>query len=159
MTVLEILGVFGQSFGSSKSTVLAITAGGLSQSMAPTLVGLAVGILALWFHQYLNSQMETFDREMTNATVDLRNRLGVNIVRMIGPPMSPSRDRTPSPQTFRDAGTAANDLPIRDPRLDLELWSDRPGIFQLAASIRTTCEVDTVFAGAMDSPVHGFSAG
>jgi biopolymer transport protein ExbB/TolQ len=42
MTVLEIFGVFSQSFGSSKSTVLGITAGGLSQSMAPTLVGLAV---------------------------------------------------------------------------------------------------------------------
>lgn len=158
MTVLEILGVFGQSFGSSKGTVLAITAGGLSQSMAPTLVGLAVGILALWFHQYLNSQMETFDREMMNATVDLRNRLGVHIVRMMGPPMSPSRDRTPSAQTVRDAGTAANDLPIRDPRLGLELWRDRPGIFQLLLPrLESDREADTALAGAMwIAFVYGF---
>jgi signal peptidase I len=102
--------------------------------------------------------METFDREMTNATVDLRNRLGVHIVRMMGPPMSPSQDRTPSAQTVRDAGTAANDLPIRDPRLRLELWGDRPGIFQLLLPrLESDREADTALAGAMwIAFVYGF---
>ena len=118
--------------------------------MAPTLVGLAVGILALWFHRYLNSQMETFDREMTDATVDLRNRLGVHIVRMMGPAMNPSRIRTSSAQTVRDAGTAANDLPIPDPRLGLERWGDRPGIFQLLLPrLESDLEADTALTGAM----------
>ena len=157
LTVLEILNALSYTSG-SKSTALGAIAGGLSESMAPTLVGLAVGILALWFHRYLSSQMETFDREMKDATIDLRNRLGLHFVRMMAAPIHPLHARTPPVQSIPDAGTTTSELPVRGLRLGLELWSDRLGVFQLfLPRLESDLEADTVLTGAMwVSFVYGF---
>ncbi len=148
LTVLGILNAFSYTSG-SKSTALGIIAGGLSDSMAPTLIGLAVGILALWFHRYLNSQMETFDREMKDATIDLRNRLGLHIVRIMGPALA---------EPAREADPAATQIPIPDPQIGLELWSDRLGVFQLIwPRLHSQLDADSVLNGAMwGSFVYGF---
>ncbi len=158
LTVLEILNAFSFSLGTSRSAALGFISGGLSASMAPTLVGLAVGILALWFHRYLNSRMETFDREMRDATVDLRNRLGVHIVRILASTIQTLRVRPALAQAAEDAGPAAIDPPFRNPRLDLELWSERPGVFQLGwPRLESDLEADAALTGAMwVSFVYGF---
>lgn len=117
--------------------------------MAPTLIGLAVGILALWFHRYLNSRMETFDREMKDAAVELRNRLGLHIVRIMGPALM---------QPLNDADPVAIGLPVPDPPLGLELWSDPHGIFQLIwPRLHSQLDADLVLKDAMwVSSVYGF---
>jgi signal peptidase I len=80
-TVLGIMNSF-QSMGASKTTAMAATADRLSQAMTPGLLGLLVAILALWFHRYLNNDLEAFDLEMKNASVDLVNRLVVHLERL-----------------------------------------------------------------------------
>jgi biopolymer transport protein ExbB/biopolymer transport protein TolQ len=89
--VAPLMGLFGtvlgmlnslRSSGTSRSTMVGVIAGCLSEAMVPTLLGLCVALAAFWFHQYLSSQMEVFDIEMENSSVDLVNRLIVQLGRL-----------------------------------------------------------------------------
>lgn len=80
-TVLGIMNSF-QSLGTSKSAALAALTGRLSDAMAPGILGLFVAAMAFWFHQYLSSRAQAFELEMKNASVDLINRLIVNLERL-----------------------------------------------------------------------------
>ena len=74
-TVLGIANSFvGGSFN-PPSIGLAIVADRLSGSMWPTAFGLLVGLTSLWSYRYLTSRLETFDREMEIASLELINQL------------------------------------------------------------------------------------
>jgi biopolymer transport protein ExbB/TolQ len=53
----------------------------LSQSLAPTALSFLVALPAFWCYKYLWSQVETFDLEMENASVQLVNCLMVHLGR------------------------------------------------------------------------------
>jgi hypothetical protein len=54
---------------------MAAVARELSESLWPTALGLAVGLISLWFYQYLAGRLRTFDLDMENASIDLLNQL------------------------------------------------------------------------------------
>ncbi len=57
------------------STHIGSLAGGISEALPLTALGLLVAILTSWLYTYLSSRMETLDLEMQNASLDLINRL------------------------------------------------------------------------------------
>jgi len=79
-SVLGLMNSF-PSTGGSKSTELAEVTGRISDAMVPGILGLFVAVIAFWFHQYLCNQLQEFDEEMQNASVDLLNRLIVHLER------------------------------------------------------------------------------
>jgi biopolymer transport protein ExbB/TolQ len=74
-TVLGILNSF-RGVGTEKSTVLAMIAESLSESLVLTELGLLVALLAFCGHQYFLAQLESLDVEMKNASLKLINELG-----------------------------------------------------------------------------------
>jgi signal peptidase I len=151
LTLFGILNSFG-SYGSSKSTIMAATAGGLSESMAPAGLGLAVGILAVWFYRYLSGQVDSFDLEMKGASVDLMNRLVVHLGR-IGPATGPARSPAAVPVERRRRDVArevSSELPLEGPRLGMAWWDDRHGVYDLLwPRLRSDLDADSVLYGGM----------
>jgi len=62
-----VLGVFGsfRGLGTEESSLMSWMAKPLSESLAPTALGLCVGILAFCFYRYLLARLENFDIERT----------------------------------------------------------------------------------------------
>jgi hypothetical protein len=61
--------------GGEKSACLAATAAALSRAIWPAALGLLSGLISLWFYRYLTVQLESIDREMSNASLGLQNQL------------------------------------------------------------------------------------
>jgi hypothetical protein len=61
--------------GCSKTDYLVATTAALSRSIWPTALGLLIGLISLWFYRYLSGQLESMDREMSNASLGLVNQL------------------------------------------------------------------------------------
>ena len=61
--------------GGEASACLAATTAALSRSIWPTALGLLVGLISLWFYRHLSGQLESIDREMSNASLGLLNQL------------------------------------------------------------------------------------
>jgi hypothetical protein len=83
-SIAPFVGLFGtllgivNSFvgcGGEKWTCLAALVDGLSRSIWPTALGLLVGLISLWSYRYLTGQLESIDREMSNASLGLVNQL------------------------------------------------------------------------------------
>ena len=72
-----VLGVFDVFRGGSteKSTLMRLYARSLSESLAPTALGLFVGVLAFCSYRYLLARLENFDIEMKNGTLQLTDEL------------------------------------------------------------------------------------
>jgi len=72
-----VLGVFGsfRGLGTERSTLLRFYAKSLSESLAPTALGLVVGVLAFCFYRYLVTRLENFDIEMKNGSLQLMDEL------------------------------------------------------------------------------------
>ncbi len=72
-----ILGVYNSFPGvdGSKESIFALMTDRLSQAAVSTAFGLAVALTALCFYKYLLARMETFDREMEAASIQLINSL------------------------------------------------------------------------------------
>jgi signal peptidase I len=71
-----------RSFDTSKSVIMAHTADGISQALAPTVLGILVALLAYCFHRYLNARMQAFDVEINCQTKDLLNHLTIYVHRL-----------------------------------------------------------------------------
>jgi len=71
-TVLGVFDVFG---GGSTEKGMRFYARSLSESLAPTAVGLVVGVLAFCFYRYLLTRLENFDVEMKNGALQLMDDL------------------------------------------------------------------------------------
>jgi biopolymer transport protein ExbB/TolQ len=69
-TVLGIIHAF-QGISTQKSTGLGAVAGGISEALVTTAIGLFVAIPAVWVYNYFTSKIEAFDVEMDNSSSEL----------------------------------------------------------------------------------------
>src|SRR3954454_11951056 len=69
-TVVGIMNAF-KSISTSKSTGLGAVAGGISEALITTSVGLFVAIPAVWMFNYFSNRIEAFDVEMGNSSSEL----------------------------------------------------------------------------------------
>jgi hypothetical protein len=103
-SVAPFVGFFGTVFGivnsfrgvdGSKSWIMAAVTELLSESIWPTALGLLVGLISLWFYKYLSGRLETLDREMDNASLELVNQLSRCRARFA--PVPAADNRSPEP--------------------------------------------------------------
>lgn len=69
-TVIGIMNAF-TSISTSKSTGIGAVAGGISEALITTAVGLGVAIPAVWMYNYFTNRLEAFDVEMGNSSSEL----------------------------------------------------------------------------------------
>ena len=69
-TVVGIINAF-KGIASQKSTGLGAVAGGISEALVTTAVGLFVAVPAVWAFNYFTNQIEAFDVEMGNSSSEL----------------------------------------------------------------------------------------
>lgn len=69
-TVLGIINAF-HGISTAKSTGLAAVAGGISEALVTTAIGLFVAVPAVWMFNYFTSKIEAFDVEMDNSSSEL----------------------------------------------------------------------------------------
>jgi len=69
-TVLGIIDAF-KGISTEKSTGLGAVAGGISEALVTTAVGLFVAIPAVWVYNYFTNRIEAFDVEMGNSSSEL----------------------------------------------------------------------------------------
>lgn len=69
-TVVGILNAF-KGIATAKATGLGAVAGGISEALVTTAIGLAVAVPAVMMFNYLNSRVEAFDVEMDNSSSEL----------------------------------------------------------------------------------------
>ncbi len=69
-TVLGIIHAF-EGISASHTTGLGAVAGGISEALVTTAIGLVVAIPAVWLYNYFTSKLESFDVEMDNSSSEL----------------------------------------------------------------------------------------
>jgi len=69
-TVVGIINAF-QGIAAEKSTGLGAVAGGISEALVATAIGLLVAIPAVWMFNYFANRVEAFDVEMGNSSSEL----------------------------------------------------------------------------------------
>src|SRR6516164_7910656 len=69
-TVVGIINAF-KGISTQKSTGLGAVAGGISEALVTTAVGLFVAIPAVWMFNYFTNKIEAFDVEMGNSSSEL----------------------------------------------------------------------------------------
>jgi len=69
-TVVGIINAF-KGISTEKSTGLGAVAGGISEALVTTAVGLFVAIPAVWMFNYFTGRIESFDVEMGNSSSEL----------------------------------------------------------------------------------------
>jgi biopolymer transport protein ExbB/biopolymer transport protein TolQ len=69
-TVVGIINAF-QGISTEKSTGLGAVAGGISEALVATAIGLFVAIPAVWMYNYFTTRMKGFDVEMSNSSSEL----------------------------------------------------------------------------------------
>src|SRR6266550_3624395 len=69
-TVVGIINAF-KGIENSKSTGLGAVAGGISEALVTTAIGLFVAIPAVWMFNYFTNRIEAFDVEMGNSSSEL----------------------------------------------------------------------------------------
>ncbi len=69
-TVIGIINAF-KGIASEKATGLAAVAGGISEALVTTAVGLIAAIPAVWAYNYFSNRLEQFDVEMGNSSSEL----------------------------------------------------------------------------------------
>ncbi len=69
-TVVGIINAF-KGISTEKSTGLGAVAGGISEALVTTAIGLFVAIPAVWMFNYFNERLKGFDVEMSNSSSEL----------------------------------------------------------------------------------------
>src|SRR6266498_3665574 len=69
-TVVGIINAF-KGISTEKSTGLGAVAGGISEALVTTAIGLFVAIPAVWMYNYFTNRIEAFDVEMGNSSSEL----------------------------------------------------------------------------------------
>jgi biopolymer transport protein ExbB/biopolymer transport protein TolQ len=69
-TVVGIINAF-KGIASEKATGLSAVAGGISEALVTTAIGLLVAIPAVWMFNYFSNRVEAFDVEMGNSSSEL----------------------------------------------------------------------------------------
>jgi biopolymer transport protein ExbB len=71
-TVMGIINAF-KGIAAEKATGLSAVAGGISEALVTTALGLLVAVPAVWAYNYFTSKCEAFDVEMDNSSMELIN--------------------------------------------------------------------------------------
>src|SRR6266700_2261642 len=71
-TVVGIINAF-KGIAAEKATGLSAVAGGISEALVTTALGLLVAIPAVWAFNYFTNKVEAFDVEMDNSSMELIN--------------------------------------------------------------------------------------
>jgi biopolymer transport protein ExbB/biopolymer transport protein TolQ len=71
-TVVGIINAF-KGISAEKATGLSAVAGGISEALVATALGLLVAIPAVWAYNYFINKCEAFDVEMDNSSMELIN--------------------------------------------------------------------------------------
>jgi biopolymer transport protein ExbB/biopolymer transport protein TolQ len=71
-TVMGIIAAF-KGIANSKVTGLSAVAGGISEALVTTALGLLVAVPAVWTFNYFTNRVEAFDVEMDNSSMELIN--------------------------------------------------------------------------------------
>jgi len=71
-TVVGIINAF-KGIAQSKATGLSAVAGGISEALVTTALGLVVAVPAVWTFNYFTNKVEAFDVEMDNSSMELIN--------------------------------------------------------------------------------------
>ena len=66
-TVIGIINSFRGSIGPSRAASMGAVAGGISEALITTSLGLLVAIPAVWAYNYLANRLDTFDMEMAHS--------------------------------------------------------------------------------------------
>ena len=69
-TVVGIINAF-QGISNNKSTGLGAVAGGISEALVTTAIGLFVAIPAVWMFNFFTNKIESFDVEMGNSSSEV----------------------------------------------------------------------------------------
>jgi biopolymer transport protein ExbB/biopolymer transport protein TolQ len=69
-TVVGIINAF-KGIATQKATGLGAVAGGISEALVTTAVGLFVAVPAVWFFNYFTNRIDAFDVEMGNSSSEL----------------------------------------------------------------------------------------
>jgi biopolymer transport protein ExbB/biopolymer transport protein TolQ len=69
-TVVGIINAF-KGISTEKSTGLGAVAGGISEALVTTAIGLFVAIPAVWMYNFFSNKIEAFDVEMSNSSSEL----------------------------------------------------------------------------------------
>jgi biopolymer transport protein ExbB/biopolymer transport protein TolQ len=69
-TVVGIINAF-KGISTEKSTGLGAVAGGISEALVATAIGLFVAIPAVWMYNYFTNRIDAFDVEMGNSSSEL----------------------------------------------------------------------------------------
>ena len=69
-TVLGIIHAFG-AISASGTVGIAAVAGGISEALVTTAIGLFVAVPAVWLYNYFTGKIEAFDVEMDNSSSEL----------------------------------------------------------------------------------------
>jgi len=69
-TVAGIINAF-RGISTQKSAGLGAVAGGISEALVTTAIGLFVAIPAVWMYNYFTNRIEAFDVEMGNSSSEL----------------------------------------------------------------------------------------
>ena len=69
-TVVGIINAF-KGISNEKSTGLGAVAGGISEALVTTAIGLFVAIPAVWMYNFFTNKIESFDVEMGNSSSEL----------------------------------------------------------------------------------------
>ncbi|MGH8458948.1 MAG: MotA/TolQ/ExbB proton channel family protein, partial [Nevskiales bacterium] len=69
-TVVGIINAF-HGIAAERATGLAAVAGGISEALVATAIGLFVAVPAVWMYNYFTSRVEAFDVEMDNSSSEL----------------------------------------------------------------------------------------
>src|SRR6266849_4350444 len=70
-TVVGIINAF-KGIQTTKATGLSAVAGGISEALVTTALGLLVAVPAVWAYNYFTNKVEAFDVEMDNSSMELR---------------------------------------------------------------------------------------
>src|SRR5574337_1094598 len=71
-TVVGIINAF-KGIAAEKATGLSAVAGGISEALVTTALGLFVAVPAVWTYNYFTNKVESFDVEMDNSSMELVN--------------------------------------------------------------------------------------
>ncbi len=71
-TVVGIINAF-KGISAQKATGLSAVAGGISEALVTTALGLLVAVPAVWAFNYFTNKVEAFDVEMDNSSMELIN--------------------------------------------------------------------------------------
>jgi biopolymer transport protein ExbB/biopolymer transport protein TolQ len=71
-TVVGIINAF-KGIQAEKATGLSAVAGGISEALVTTALGLLVAVPAVWAYNYFTNKVEAFDVEMDNSSMELIN--------------------------------------------------------------------------------------